>query len=498
MTQTRISSLDTTQNQSNNTDVSSHNRTTVPTSSSVNQSSSIEGEHGSEWRNMTLALEEIGGSGAMAGSGSAEGGLETMEQVLARRAASAALMEHLLALPTSRHQVRPDLAGQGAMEHLLALPTSRHQVRPDLPGQGAKVHLWLSVRSVLAVDDARQTVRLSAWVSSQWNDSSLAWDPGAHAGVTTLLLPDRATWKPAVNVVNAVPVTDLFAPQTYLNVTSDGLVFSSGALHLETQCKMDLTAYPYDTQRCPIVMMAFDQNIHLQVHCRKGDDLPGSAEVGSGAEWTLLDLSVNHEFDPVNSMGDLYFHFIWVRLQRKTAFYTACLVLPLAVTSYINCLVFLLPVQSGERASFVVTLFVSTSFFFGFMTEMMPRGLEAEHAPQLLRLLVGVVAQTLLVLVVTVVTVAMMRRQARRDQEQASGRQATSMAAADLGTETDKAVQGNGHQDLPVTTADGQAKTPKLSIKSAKIVSYIDWILFSIMLVGNMAFHFYLFMVPRL
>ena len=58
-------------------------------------------------------------------------------------------------------------------------------------------------------------------------------------------------------------------------------------------------------------------------------------------------------------------------LRRKTTFYTVCLVLPMVLTSYMNALVFLVPLQSGEKVSFLVTIFVSNSVYIGSVTDVM-------------------------------------------------------------------------------------------------------------------------------
>nr|KAG5702874.1 hypothetical protein BaRGS_019093 [Batillaria attramentaria] len=74
-------------------------------------------------------------------------------------------------------------------------------------------------------------------------------------------------------------------------------------------------------------------------------------------------------------------------MKRKTTFYTVCLVLPMALTSYMNTMVFLLPLQSGEKISFLVTIYVSASVFVSYFTSMMPRGLDS--VPNTMKLLVG-------------------------------------------------------------------------------------------------------------
>ncbi|KAL8624249.1 hypothetical protein ACOMHN_027555 [Nucella lapillus] len=80
-----------------------------------------------------------------------------------------------------------------------------------------------------------------------------------------------------------------------------------------------------------------------------------------------------------------------------------CLLLPMFLTSYLNTLVFLLPVQSGEKISFLVSIFVSTSVFISFFEDVMPPGLN--RAPATMKLLTGVIIGNFIVLCLTMLVI---------------------------------------------------------------------------------------------
>jgi hypothetical protein len=69
-------------------------------------------------------------------------------------------------------------------------------------------------------------------------------------------------------------------------------------------------------------------------------------------------------------------------LKRKTAFYVYSFIVPVVLTSYMNTLVFLMPADSGERVSYLVSIFVSNAVFVSFCTSQMPQGQHCRNSVQ--------------------------------------------------------------------------------------------------------------------
>nr|KAG5712654.1 hypothetical protein BaRGS_029709 [Batillaria attramentaria] len=220
-----------------------------------------------------------------------------------------------------------------------------------------------------------------------------------------------------------------------VEVNSEGLVMASVPFYLETLCSLDLTHYLYDEQVCPILLIPVLQKFEW-----------------AGVESSRADLQVmelSSEWEMVNASVELVCHMkddelfpkILLHLRRKTTFYTVCLVLPMALTSYMNTLVFLVPLQSGEKVSFLVSIFVSTSVFFSFFATVSPRGLD--RVPSTMKLLIGVIVESLLVLLVTIVVL-------RRNQPvvQATAKKGTNEVAITEKLAATARLKGN-IRDLP-------------------------------------------------
>jgi hypothetical protein len=90
-------------------------------------------------------------------------------------------------------------------------------------------------------------------------------------------------------------------------------------------------------------------------------------------EWIILSMNgreKNLNFDSY-SVDYVIFDFT---IKRKTSYYVVTFLAPVVLTSYMNTLVFLMPADSGERVSYLVSIFVSNAVFVSFCTDQIPQG----------------------------------------------------------------------------------------------------------------------------
>ena len=256
------------------------------------------------------------------------------------------------------------------------------------------VDVNVTVASVLNINDARQTMTSSAFIIVSWNDKALSWNTSEYNGVEWVDVSADSIWTPDVYIANSLDKKSLLADALTVTVYANGTVLTIVDRILETMCDMDLQKYPYDTQNCPLVFVHahLPTIAELHVYIFLFDQL--SRYLSYSSEWDL----VSQRVESVCLSGDTI-SSVSLEVRRQTTFYTVCLVLPLVLTSFMNTLVFLVPLQSGEKVSFLVSIFVSTSVFVTFFKDVMPRGLDS--VPATMKLLIGVILESLLVLLAT-------------------------------------------------------------------------------------------------
>ncbi|KAH3746523.1 hypothetical protein DPMN_180931 [Dreissena polymorpha] len=77
----------------------------------------------------------------------------------------------------------------------------------------------------------------------------------------------------------------------------------------------------------------------------------------------LLCLNINTDF------SEIVFE---VKLKRKPGFYITNIIIPVILLSILNTFSFVLPITSGERASFSVTVFLSLAVFLTIVAATLP------------------------------------------------------------------------------------------------------------------------------
>ena len=134
----------------------------------------------------------------------------------------------------------------------------------------------------------------------------------------------------------------------------------------ESTCEVDITYFPFDIQFCNLKFIAWSYTkARVQLHRgRRGMML---AEYSSNAEWdieytTALETKSHKE-------SSVTFTII---MKRKPIFYIINIIIPVILLSVLDIFTFALPVTTGERASYAITVFLSLAVFLTIVAQQLP------------------------------------------------------------------------------------------------------------------------------
>ena len=101
----------------------------------------------------------------------------------------------------------------------------------------------------------------------------------------------------------------------------------------------------------------------------KGIDLE---QYSSNSEWDLIDsiATVEEESDEASVIYTL-------KIKRKPRYMVLSVILPIVMLSVLNLFVFVLPCDSGEKASYAVTVFLAFAVFLTIISSALPRNSES-------------------------------------------------------------------------------------------------------------------------
>ena len=123
------------------------------------------------------------------------------------------------------------------------------------PSSNVEIKVSLSLKQIVSLDEKSQLMISNSFLSIEWQDPRLAWNPLDNDNLTRCLVPTSSIWVVDLFVINSV--SDGYVripPQSLAHVNYDGRVYVVLSLSsLTTRCKVNVKHYPFDTQKCSVI-----------------------------------------------------------------------------------------------------------------------------------------------------------------------------------------------------------------------------------------------------
>ncbi|KAK3087886.1 hypothetical protein FSP39_012061, partial [Pinctada imbricata] len=244
------------------------------------------------------------------------------------------------------------------------------------PSENTTVRAGLSVLTINDLNIKGQTLALTGWITADWTDSRLTWSTTTYPDVSTVHVTEAEVWTPEFFVDNSMADVSILSDENVLlEVKSTGEVEWSLPRIFTVHCDIDVTYYPFDTQTCAVELTswayakpemqiaALRTNVNLEDLKQDGEwDITSSRVEISDIPETKTDGSVVY-------LSRINFH---ITLRRKFSYYVTSLLLPVLLISYLNSLVFILPVQSGEKIGCTLTILLALAVLLTLITDSIP------------------------------------------------------------------------------------------------------------------------------
>uniref|UniRef100_K1R0E4 Neuronal acetylcholine receptor subunit alpha-3 n=1 Tax=Magallana gigas TaxID=29159 RepID=K1R0E4_MAGGI len=227
------------------------------------------------------------------------------------------------------------------------------------------VSFYLS--SINEVNEVKEKMVTTGYLDLLWTDELLEWTPADYNNTKQIFVPQNEIWKPDLVLKNGFKkFEELGGSFFYISVTYLGWVFWLPFHVFETRCAMDITKFPFDTQSCDIKFITWSHNME-QIQISKSSNGIKFYEYEENGIWKIIDTSWNIEKH--KAVSEIIFT---IKLQRKPLYYVMNIIIPVAFLGFLNILVFVIPVDAGEKMSFSVTVFLSFAVFLTIISAMLP------------------------------------------------------------------------------------------------------------------------------
>ncbi|XP_052237764.1 neuronal acetylcholine receptor subunit alpha-2-like [Dreissena polymorpha] len=232
------------------------------------------------------------------------------------------------------------------------------------PKATTEVRVGIGILAIDQLDLRNQMFTFAGWMEVEWRDERLKWTPAAGNGnIESVFSTSDIIWKPELVIDNALEDLGVItADNLNLRYDFEGDVKWEPPRLFNVHCQVDVTFYPYDQQKCSIVVIGWSYTVEevdlaFLSKAINTDDLETHGEwIVTQTETVKAVLEETLEDGTKRRFPQLEF---WISIQRRHAFYNLNVIMPVVVTSLLIALTFIVPFESGEKLSYILTVFLS-------------------------------------------------------------------------------------------------------------------------------------------
>lgn len=172
-------------------------------------------------------------------------------------------------------------------------------------------------------------------------------------------------------------------------IDNSGHVFWIPSFKWSTSCSIDLSLFPLDTQICSVKFFTwlhtFENEMNYRLWSNSSSKHPPNVTepvltsvMDENDQWTLVDSHVcnrDGQFTLDNGMPGEFTSFSFtLALARQPLYYILNVLIPCMVVSLVSMFMFYLPIESGEKVSFGITVLLSCTILLLMVNDITPRG----------------------------------------------------------------------------------------------------------------------------
>ncbi|XP_054634945.1 neuronal acetylcholine receptor subunit beta-2 isoform X3 [Dunckerocampus dactyliophorus] len=218
-------------------------------------------------------------------------------------------------------------------------------------------------------NEREQIMTTNLWLSQEWNDYRLRWDPEKYEGIKKLRIPSKLLWLPDIVLYNnADGVYEVsFYCNTVVSSTGD-IVWLPPAIY-KSACAIEVQNFPFDQQNCTLKFRSWTYD-HTEVDLILTSDFASRDDFTPSGEWDIVSLPGRKNEDPNDiTYLDITYDFV---IKRKPLFYTINLIIPCVLITSLAILVFYLPSDCGEKMTLCISVLLALTVFLLLISKIVP------------------------------------------------------------------------------------------------------------------------------
>lgn len=219
------------------------------------------------------------------------------------------------------------------------------------------------------LNEISEKLTTTGYLRITWIDQYLTWNASNYGSIEYIIYPQDAIWKPDISLQNGfTKMKELGSSFVNVKVHNRGTVTWQPFEIFESHCTVDTKYFPFDEQTCDLVFVCWSYNNQEVNLTSDSDTIQYYDDFSSNGEWLVVRSSAVVE----NTGGEVKVTFS-LTLKRKPHYFILNMMMPVLLLSVLNLFTFAIPCDSGERISYVITVWLSFAVFLTVITANLPQ-----------------------------------------------------------------------------------------------------------------------------
>ncbi|XP_069105359.1 neuronal acetylcholine receptor subunit alpha-10-like [Argopecten irradians] len=244
---------------------------------------------------------------------------------------------------------------------------------------GFNVDVGITNPRLEALETATDTMTLSFYLYMNWKDERLQWNESEYGNLKSIRVPADSIWIPEMEVYNVSPFHPSSTMSASVIISSSGMVMYIPSKTISFYCSLDLSKFPYDTQKCPLKMgpwtySSAEQNLTYQGSTKTQEVSTSDNDWMYGhPQWNIKNIFASIELKKYACCPETYVNLlIDITVTRVASYYRLALVGPSIFLAILIPLTFLLPPDQVSRTNFGMLLMLTMAVMMMIFQEAVP------------------------------------------------------------------------------------------------------------------------------
>ncbi|CAC5410560.1 CHRNN [Mytilus coruscus] len=240
-----------------------------------------------------------------------------------------------------------------------------------------------------------------------WDDHLIKWNVTEN-DIYQIHFPVEEVWLPKMVIKNTIEKRSILTfddsldqKTTYVSHFYDGYASVVAGGIVEAICHTSMFYFPFDSHVCTIQLYFDSHGVYIGDYTYGDQTKPALQGYTPHDGWDITNVTA------VQESYDRATYNMQIKLERKPLFLFVSLVLPVFLVGFVNIFVFCLPIESGERISLAVTLFLTFVVIMTMVAENLP---ESSEVSIFILILLLKVITSVLTTVMAIVTISLYYR----------------------------------------------------------------------------------------